>query len=181
MQRLRCIYFQGYLFPINNKIFDFLIKFSGDKPPLPEEIPNSDEDIDSQYIDPTPTERKGLVNSRIGQGKYRRQVIKKWRGQCAVTGCNIQSLLIASHIIPWRDSTDKQRRDVDNGILLSPVYDALFDKYLISFNDNGKILLSPSFKREEQKKLNISGLEKIEGLNKKTLEYLKHHRERLEK
>ena len=54
--------------------------------------------------------------------------------------------MIASHIVPWRDSNDDERRDVNNGILLSPTYDALFDKHLISFNDLGHIMISSKIK-----------------------------------
>ena len=54
--------------------------------------------------------------------------------------------MIASHIVPWKDSSDEERRDVNNGILLSPTYDALFDKHLISFDDSGSIIISSKIK-----------------------------------
>ena len=55
--------------------------------------------------------------------------------------------MIASHIVPWKDSSDQERRDVNNGILLSPTYDALFDKHLISFDDTGSIIISSKIKK----------------------------------
>ena len=91
---------------------------------------------------PTTTERKGLVTSRVGQGYYRHEILNRFEGKCAVTGADSEELLIASHIVPWRDSNEFERLDVNNGILLSPTYDALFDKHLISFSDEGEILLS---------------------------------------
>lgn len=59
----------------------------------------------------------------------------------AVTGFNDSRILIASHPLPpapWADANDDERLDVNNGILLSPTYDALFDKYLITFDNSGQ-------------------------------------------
>ncbi|MEM6820316.1 MAG: HNH endonuclease [Verrucomicrobiota bacterium] len=95
-----------------------------------------------RYRKPNRTERQGLVTSRVGQGYYRQQILEKFDGQCAVTGCGIQEILIASHILAWRQSSEEDRLDVENGILLSPNYDALFDRHLISFQDDGSIILS---------------------------------------
>ena len=57
------------------------------------------------------------------------------------TNCSILKILIASHIVPWKEASDNERLDVENGILLSPTIDALFDKHLISFNDDGSIII----------------------------------------
>ena len=98
------------------------------------------------YKKPNKTERKGLVNTRVGQGLYRRDLLNKFQNKCAVTGAELKEILIASHIVPWKDSSDEERRDVNNGILLSPTYDALFDKHLISFDDLGSIIISSKIK-----------------------------------
>lgn len=129
-----------------------------------------------QVIMPTRTERTGLVTSRVGQGAYRKGIMHRWENRCAVTGYDYNKVLIASHIVPWRDATDKERMDVNNGILLSPTYDALFDKHLISFGDEGEILLSNQLKLTSHSRLGISGDEKIVGLRGQNLEYLKRHR-----
>ena len=113
------------------------------------------------HTKPTTTERKGLVTSRVGQGYYRRQIRQRFAGKCAVTGANSEELLIASHIVPWRDSNDSERLEVNNGILLSPNYDALFDRHLISFSDDGQIIMSESLQKELRTSLGISGHEKI--------------------
>lgn len=91
---------------------------------------------------PNYTERRGLVTSRVGQGYYRQEILRKWDYKCAVTGCDKRLILICSHIKQWSEATDDERLDVNNGILLTPNVDALFDKYLISFSDSGEILLS---------------------------------------
>jgi predicted restriction endonuclease len=85
--------------------------------------------------------------------------------------------LRASHIKPWRASSDKERLDVDNGILLTATLDSLFDVGLISFSDDGSILISNNLESPERKKLGIS--EKMTSKikpTKKMQEYLKFHR-----
>ncbi|SEQ59165.1 HNH endonuclease [Hyunsoonleella jejuensis] len=125
---------------------------------------------------PNETERKGLVTSRVGQGAYRKRIIHRWEYKCAVTGFDKLKVLIASHIVPWADSTDNERLDVNNGLLLSPAYDALFDKHLISFEGNGKIILSDSIEFKAYEKIGVTGNEKINGLNQYNLPYLDKHR-----
>ena len=129
------------------------------------------------HLKPNKTERKGLVTSRVGQGFYRQELIKKFDNKCAVTGINVEEILIASHIVPWRHSNDEERLDVDNGILLSPLYDSLFDKNLISFEDNGKIIISEKVQDKELISLiNFNAKIKIsEGMKK----YLNEHRSKL--
>jgi len=87
----------------------------------------------SKYKKPNSTERKGLVTSRVGQGYYRQQLLDKWGGRCPITNCDIKEILISSHIVRWAESNDEERLDIDNGILLSPNIDSLFDKYLVLF------------------------------------------------
>jgi 5-methylcytosine-specific restriction protein A len=125
---------------------------------------------------PNKTERKGLVTSRVGQGAYRKRIIYRWDGECAVTGFSKLSVLIASHIVPWSDSTDNERLDVNNGILLSPTYDALFDRELITFENNGKIILSDKIETKAFEKIGVSGTEKIKSFSSGNFNYLERHR-----
>jgi putative restriction endonuclease len=60
-----------------------------------------------------------------------------------VTGIDRSEHLRASHTKPWRDATDEERLDGENGFLLSPDVDHLFDRGFLSFEDSGKILVSP--------------------------------------
>lgn len=121
---------------------------------------------------PTKTERSGLVTSRIGQGAYRKRVIHRWQYQCAVTKFDKIEILIASHIVPWSKATNEERLDVHNGILLSPNYDALFDKHFITFSNQGKIVLS-----DKIEKIGVTGQERIEGFSRYNLSYLERHNE----
>lgn len=132
-----------------------------------------------EYRMPNETERSGLVTSRVGQGAYRKRIIHRWEYQCAVTGFDKLNLLIASHIVPWATASDQERLDVNNGILLSPTYDALFDKHLISFENSGKIILSDTILPSAYEKIGVIGNERIQDLNASNQAYLDRHRARL--
>ena len=112
------------------------------------------------------------------QGAYRKRVIHRWEYQCAVTRFNKLDVLVASHIVPWAKATNDERLDVHNGILLSPTYDALFDRHLITFDKKGKIILSDQIEKEAFKKIGVTGLEKIDKLSQYNLQYLERHNER---
>ena len=101
-------------------------------------------DVDSILDDQdlSKTERSNLIKSRIGRGLFRQRLLSHWK-QCAVTGFNDTSLLIASHIKPWRLSSNTERLDGFNGLLLNPNLDKTFDSGLITFEMNGSIKISP--------------------------------------
>jgi hypothetical protein len=155
---------KGAYIPIQPSLFD--------QPSLLLAEPNSIYEMNL----PNETERKGLVTSRVGQGAYRKRIIHRWEYKCAVTGFENLNILIASHIVPWSESTDNERLDVDNGLLLSPNYDALFDKHLISFENNGKIILSDTIEINAFKRIGVLGGEKIQDLSDYNLHYLDRHR-----
>lgn len=88
------------------------------------------------------TVRTALVKARRGQGAFRDNVRKIERA-CRITRVERMEHLIASHIQPWRDSSNEERLDGENGFLLTPTVDHLFDKGFISFEDTGKLIVSP--------------------------------------
>lgn len=139
----------------------------------------SEPDLFSEYAKETPaeTERLGQVKSRVGQGAYRKRIIHRWEYKCAVTGFDTLNILVASHIVPWAKSNNNERLDVDNGLLLSPTFDALFDKHLISFDNTGKILLSENIEKFAYQKIGVSGNEVINNLSKYNFKYLDRHRD----
>ncbi|MBD8736257.1 HNH endonuclease [Sphingomonas sp. CFBP 13706] len=96
----------------------------------------------SRRKDLTTTTRTRLVDARLGQGRYRTDLERRWDGRCAVTGCAVREVLRASHVKAWRPSNDRERLDAANGLLLSADIDALFDRGLASFADDGRMLLS---------------------------------------
>ena len=102
------------------------------------------------------TERKAIIQSRVGQGAFRKSLFEKYQGRCIITGIDHPKLLVASHIKPWAVSSNKERLSVDNGLLLSATYDRLFDSGLITFDRQGRIFLSSFIGTENTKRLNLS-------------------------
>lgn len=88
---------------------------------------------------PDETERRILAKARVGQGRFRADVAQAWgKGEvCTLTGLAIPELLNASHIKPWRESSNRERLDPMNGLLLIAHADRLFDRYLMSFEMKG--------------------------------------------
>lgn len=125
------------------------------------------------------TEAMNFVKSRIGQNLFRQRVIFRWNGECAVTKFNHTRALVASHILPWAESDNIQRLDTENGILLSPTYNSLFDLHLISFEDNGKIILSDNISMKTFNTIKVNGQETISGLSQGNKNYLELHRKNL--
>ena len=159
----------------NRLIYKFILGFKQKKEVL---LTSPKEPIafEESYKKPSRTERRGLVTSRVGQGIYRRELLNKFQNKCAITGADLKEILIASHIVPWKESSDEERRDVNNGILLSPTYDALFDKHLISFDDSGSIIISSKIKNL----VSVLGIDlnaKIK-VDDEMKNYLRRHRER---
>lgn len=132
-----------------------------------------------KLLQPNVTERQGLVTSRVGQGAYRKSIIHRWEYQCAVTGFDKLDILVASHILPWAEANNEDRLNVHNGILLSPVYDALFDRHLISFENKGHIILSDKIASEAYQKIGVSGKERIKNLSSENAVFLDRHRTRM--
>jgi len=123
-------------------------------------------------------EKTALVKIRLGQSNYRKKLIEYWEKSC-VKNIEIQELLIASHIKPFSICNDNEKYDLYNGLLLTPNYDKLFDKFLISFDSSGKILISSILKKYDLEKLGISIEDKLnsEKISINHFEYLKYHNE----
>lgn len=122
------------------------------------------------------TAKESLVQSRIGQGQFRAALIEYWQC-CSVTGCKQIELLKASHIKPWRYSSNQERLNVFNGLLLLPNLDTCFDLGLISFDDEGKILISNQLRKATLLQLGINENMKLMKVEKHHQEFLKYHRE----
>lgn len=111
-----------------------------DESPTP--WPSPEQDIaEATSLPERETERQAVVAARRGQGVFRALLDAHWT-TCAVTGCATRALLRASHIQPWRDCDNRQRLDPFNGLLLTAHLDAAFDAGLISFADDGRLLVN---------------------------------------
>lgn len=88
------------------------------------------------------TEAEVKTKIRIGQQKFRKNLIPLWDHKCAVCGIELPELLRASHSKSWKDSTDFERVDPYNGVLLCCNHDALYDKGFITFDGKGRMQVS---------------------------------------
>ena len=108
----------------------------------------------SENVNISTTERESIVKARIGQGKFREQLLAKY-GSCIISGIDISKALVASHIKPWAVSTNEERVSVNNGLLLSATYDRLYDSGLITFVNEGKLIISRFVSEKNRNKLQI--------------------------
>lgn len=106
---------------------------------LREDLEGDGEEMETHSTSIAETEKKQLINARKGQGKYRRNVEAVERG-CRLTGVTDRTFLVASHIKPWPKSSNAERLNGNNDLLLSLHADRLFDRGWISFQDNGDIV-----------------------------------------
>lgn len=119
-------------------------------------------------------EKTAVVKTRINQGVFRERLIRKYK-RCCLCGADDEGLLIASHIKPWSDSSPKERTDVENGLLLCPNHDRLFDRGYISFDEEGKILISDSLNKKNRTIMMVNPNMKME-LSSASNMYMNYHR-----
>lgn len=121
-------------------------------------------------------EKKQLIRARVGQGEYRNKLLTQCPF-CPITLISDDRLLIASHIKPWAISNDFEKTDPNNGLMLTPTFDRLFDRGFLSFTDDKKTILSPFLSNMTYSKIGISDNRiiphlPIEGRE----EYMEYHR-----
>jgi len=124
------------------------------------------------------TTKEQLIRARRGQGMFRSRVELIERG-CRVTRLSIREHLRASHIKPWRDSTDSEKLDGANGLLLAPHIDHLFDRGYITFENDGNLLISPQLESEARLALGIPQSLNVGAFSAAQQLYLEHHREQV--
>jgi hypothetical protein len=124
------------------------------------------------------TERQALIQARRGQGQFRANVQQIERA-CRVTKVERPEHLVASHTKPWRDSTNDERLDGENGLLLTPTIDHLFDKGFISFENNGDLLVSPVAHRQSLIRMGIAldGSVNVGAFSEGQRRFLDYHRD----
>lgn len=133
-------------------------------------------DIETLITTGVDTSRQALVDARLGQGRYRTALLALWGNKCAVTGCRVREVIRASHVKPWKLSSDSERLDPYNGIPLIATLDALFDSGLISFDDEGRMLVSGRLDNNQRELVGVPGvLSAVPG--RRLRQYLAFHRE----
>lgn len=125
------------------------------------------------------TTRKAVVLARRGQGLFK-QNVQRLESKCRVTGVEKVEHLRASHCKPWRDANNEERLDGENGLLLTPDVDHLFDRGFISFEDNGTVLVSPVAHRESLHRMGLDEAllrRNVGGFSEGQRSYLSFHRD----
>jgi len=136
-------------------------------------------EIDKIKLVPSTEKQIQLTKSRIGQGEYRRKLILDCPF-CPITMVTDERILIASHIKPWRFSTNEERLDPLNGFMLTPTFDCLFDSGFLSFTDDKRTILSPHLSKMVYSKIGISDSKLITRLPILGREaYLDYHRKNI--
>jgi hypothetical protein len=124
------------------------------------------------------TEKLALIRARRGQGLFKENVMRMERA-CRITKVDNPSHLIGSHIKPWRDSNNEQRLDGENGLLLTPSIDHLFDRGFISFEGDGRLLVSPVADALSLRRMGVATGDKVNvgDFSSGQRRYLEFHRE----
>ncbi len=137
-------------------------------------------EFEAKVLDlPRTTETERLAVQRVGQDVFRAALMKYWAGRCPLTGIVEPALLRASHIVPWAECVDDaQRLDVHNGLLLSALWDAAFDGGLVSFGDDGRVLVSDQLGHGARTCLGLEPRPTLSGLSGRHCANLTWHRTR---
>lgn len=122
------------------------------------------------------TEKLQLISARRGQGLFKSRV-EIIEPQCRITKLEDRAHLHASHIKPWRDSTDREKLDGYNGLLLSPHVDHLFDRGFISFEDSGRVVVSPKLPSIVLERWSIDPARSVGVFCSEQRAYLNYHRD----
>ena len=124
------------------------------------------------------TEREAIIRARIGQGLFKDRV-SKIETKCRITGVDNPAHLIASHCKPWRDSNNEDRLNGENGLLLTPSVDHLFDRGFIGFENNGELIISPVADRPSLQRMGIetNKIINVGGFTSGQKAYLEFHRD----
>ena len=145
----------------------------------PDDVSSAIEDLKTidRREDIDPTTKEILVHARLGQGKFRTDVLRQWGNSCAVTHSVTTEAIRASHIKPRCESNDEERLDPNNGLPLLANFDALFDAGLISFDSSGTLIVSSKMVPSEQAIFGITGRETLTKTpTAETVVFLANHR-----
>lgn len=123
------------------------------------------------------TDRQALVRARRGQGLFKQRVMQIERC-CRITRVEKTIHLVASHCKPWRDSSNEERLNGENGLLLTPTIDHLFDRGFIGFENNGKLIISPVADKPSLQRMGIDvqGITNVGGFTEGQKHFLDFHR-----
>ena len=176
-----------YLFALPDSLGSFYLGLAGlneedvkdlirVEPPLSEVFAENEAILDDPLL--TVTERRQLVRARVGQGLFKGEVARL-EPSCRLTGLAEPRHLIASHMKPWSSSTNTERLDGCNGLMLSPHVDHLFDRGLISFRNSGSVLVSPKLRPIVPILWKLDMTQSGKRFRKSQIPYLEFHRDEI--
>lgn len=124
------------------------------------------------------TERQAIVLARRGQGLFKQRVMEIERA-CRITKVAREEHLRASHCKPWRDANNQERLDGENGLLLTPSIDHLFDRGFISFENNGQVIISPVAHNDSLRRMGVDPISppRVGEFSEGQRHYLDYHRD----
>lgn len=176
---------KAYLSEIDEAAFDLVLSRAGGVRPetarsshLGELLDAIEDEIEDELRNSDDTERDQTIKARRGQGRFRANVCEI-DPACRLTGVDEPALLVASHIKPWRACVDaRERLDGANGLMLTPNADRLFDRGLMTFEDDGEAIFAPIVTEAHLRRLGLSGehRRKAFGFAARQLPYLHYHR-----
>jgi hypothetical protein len=138
----------------------------------PEIANNIEKELDLQGL--KGEERIAATKVRVNQTVYRKGLLRRYK-HCCLCGVSDDNLLVASHIKPWSDSEANEKLDFDNGLLLCPNHDKLFDLGYITFDDNGSIIISNNLNDVDKVFMNVNPEMRV-TLSYKGRMYMRYHR-----
>ncbi len=109
-----------------------------------------------------PSEAERVAKMRRLQTFFRNAVLSSYENRCALTGIALPQLLIASHIIPWSENKNR-RADPTNGLCLNALHDKAFDRHLITFDKDCRLVVSGILKRGDIQEFQSSSFVSLEG------------------
>jgi len=113
----------------------------------------------------------------IAQRLFRGNLLRLWQGSCAVTSVQEPRVLRSSHIKPWADSNVHEKVDHFNGLLLVPNLDALFNEGLITFRNDGRMLVSPDWRDNDKRRMHVTAELQLRKVHPESHAYLEFHRD----
>ncbi len=139
------------------------------------EVQQIEQELDELQVEGC--DRESLVKVRTNQGIFRKRLLSKYQ-KCCLCRVHNKELLLASHIKPWSACASHEKLDVNNGFLLCPNHDRLFDNGWISFDDTGAILISEQLDPVDRINMNVFDDMKIH-LTEENKKYLEYHRKNI--
>lgn len=141
------------------------------KAQLDNSVDEIDKEIETKQLQGE--EREALIKVRVNQSAFRKLLMRRYT-HCCLCDVDDESLLVASHIKPWAKSSHEEKVDVNNGLLLCPNHDKLFDRGYISFDNGGHIVISDELSKNCAISMNIKNDMQIE-LSNDNIKYMEYH------